>query len=146
MSEILFMYKKMVTAAKANDLGEGSLKFSVNLSKEYADMLQEMTTRVGLTRAEVARLLICTALDEIDQSFNLKNDENFDYEQQLHAEEYLADLDESRMIYEHDKKRDRASQLRFILNNMAVQNSNEDTEKLLKSASDELNQLESEGF
>lgn len=147
MSEILFMYKKMVAAAKVKNLGEDSLKFSVNLSKEYADMLQEMTGRVGMQRAELARLLICTALDEIDQAFNLRNDEDFDYEQQLHAEEYLADLDESRTMYEIDKKSDRASHLRWLLNNFVPeQPDNEETKKLISSVTKELKELESEGF
>lgn len=116
MSDVLFLYKKM-TMSGSMDLGEDSFKFSVNLSKKYTDMLNELTNRSGLARAQIARMLLCTALDEIDEAYNLQNRDDFDYEATLVAEERLRDLDEARIMYEIDKEQNRIAGLRLALEN-----------------------------
>ena len=75
----IYLYKKLTKVAQSKQLGEESTKFSIHLNKDYIQMLEEFASRTDTTRAEAARVLLSTALDEINDLYNLKNEDDFDY-------------------------------------------------------------------
>lgn len=145
MSEMLFLYKELTKIAKANELDDGSLKFSVTINGQYADMINELSNRTSTSRAELARHLICTALDEINGVYNLDNDPHFDYSVTAHAEEELAELKIARDLHKVETKFDRISQLEYMIQNLSLMNNPpEEKEEYLKSMTEELKQLKEE--
>lgn len=122
MSEILLLYKKL-TAAGPADLGEDSLKFSINLGKKDAQMLQELVNRSGLARAQIARMLISSALAEMDVAFNLQNDPSFvfDTEGHMDLELQLAEYEENKALAEFNSEANRIDRLRTYLDSFSAQ-------------------------
>lgn len=145
MSEMLFLYKELTKMAKANTLNDNSLRFTVTLNEEFGDMINELSKRTNVARAELARHLICTALSEIDAAYNLQNDPYFDYSITAQVEEELGELELHRDVQEVQKKINRISELEFTLRNFeSLNNTPEEKEKYLKLITDELKVLREE--
>lgn len=147
MSEMLFLYKELTKMAKANELKDSSLKFSVTINENYGQMIEELSSRTKITRAELARHLICTALDEIDLVYNLKNDPDFDYSVTALVEEDLAELEEFRIIEKYRKKSSRLSEVENMLENFDSLSKSFEPEKkkeIFGQLNKELNELKEE--
>jgi hypothetical protein len=110
----IYLYKKLTKVAQSKQLGEDSTKFSIHLNKDYIQMLEEFASRTDTTRAEAARLLLSSALDEINDLYNLKNDENFDYSYTAEMEKVLEEEEIQLLVEKYSRKNDRLSELEFI--------------------------------
>jgi hypothetical protein len=110
----IYLYKKLTKVAQSKQLGEDSTKFSIHLNKDYTQMLEEFASRTDTTRAEAARLLLSAALDEINDLYNLKNDENFDYSYTAYMEKALEEEEIQLLVDKSSRKSNRLSELEFI--------------------------------
>ncbi|SEM73684.1 hypothetical protein SAMN05192533_105139 [Mesobacillus persicus] len=110
----IYLYKKLSKVAQSKQLGEDSTKFSIHLNKNYTQMLEEFANRTDTSRAEAARLLLSSALDEIDNLYNLKKDEGFDYSYTAEMEKFLEQEEIELLVYQYNRKTDRLSELELI--------------------------------
>ena len=110
----IYLYKKLTKVAQSKQLGEESTKFSIHLNKDYIQMLEEFASRTDTTRAEAARLLLSTALDEINDLYNLKNEDDFDYSYTAEMEKVLEEEEIQLLYAKYSRKNDRLSELEFI--------------------------------
>lgn len=110
----IYLYKKLTKVAQSKQLGGDSTKFSIHLNKDYIQMLEEFASRTDTTRAEAARLLLSSALDEINDLYNLKNDEDFDYSYTAEMEKVLEEEEIQLLVEKYSRKNDRLSELEFI--------------------------------
>lgn len=136
MRKVLHLYRELTTVSRVNELGEHSVRFSVTLNREYASILEELTQRTGIARAEMARLLLCTSLDEIDSAYNLRNSEEFDYSKTHSIEEELDQEEVYSILEEHDRISNSINTLQMLKNNFVP--GDEDSKKQLGLLESEL--------
>jgi anionic cell wall polymer biosynthesis LytR-Cps2A-Psr (LCP) family protein len=139
----IYLYKKLTKVAESKQLGESSTKFSIHLNKDYVQMLEEFASRTDTTRAEAARLLLSAALDEINDLYNLKNDENFDYSYTAEMEKVLEDEEIQQLVDRYNRKSDRLDELEFI-KKIVLEGKSENFELQLNLIEKEQNEIKSE--
>lgn len=144
----IFLYQKLTKVAQSKQLGENSTKFSIHLNKEYTLMLEEFASRTDTTRAEAARLLLSAALDEINDLYNLKNDEDFDYSYTIEMEKLLEEEEIHQLFHKYSKKSDRISELELIKQALNPEDKNYKLQlKQIEKETEELtNQLKEVGW
>jgi len=138
----IYLYKKLTKVAQSKQLGEDSTKFSIHLNKEYTQMLEEFANRTDTTRAEAARLLLSSALDEIDHLYNLRNDDEFDYSYTAEMEKLLEQEEIEMMVYQYNRKTERLSELKLI--KKLLDRNHEEYDRQLKRVEEEEEEITNE--
>jgi hypothetical protein len=139
----VYLYKKLTKVAQSKQLGDDSTKFSIHLNKDYIQMLEEFASRTDTTRAEAARLLLSSALDEINDLYNLKNDDDFDYSYTAEMEKVLEEEEIQLLYAKYSSKNDRLSELKFI-KKLIVDSKDENYEFQLKLVEKEHEEITNE--